>query len=667
MKFEWLLLAAAAGLGFLPVPGIAGEVLTYPWLGVLPGLALTSWLLARDPASVRWTVAVAIAPLVASLAGWLLVSGGVGFAAAARATAIASGLVAAAGLARARPAGSGAGVPRAVLLWSLGLGLLLFAIPCLNPYLFIRGDSWVHGGIVMELLERGFPPEDARMAGLRLNYVWFFNLFIALLAGLRDQDPFPFMALFNAANGFATVALAGLAAYRLWNSTRAAFAAAAMLTLGLNAGAFLLWPLRLVLALRGEVRGWDEVLLQIRTLKLGTARVIYDLHAPFTEMVSFLDKLLVGTALNYAYLMLVLMLWALLLALGDRRRAAWPLLLLSAAGMMLFHSVVGLSVLPVTIAALALAALVRARAPWLPAPGRLAAAGAALAAGAIATLPYMRSITSGWSPEKAGFQHRYLQFNDNMPWTLATSCFFACVALRAPLRAAWREHRPLPIVLAVAAAGLAAFACIVHLPYGNSVKFVFEFFTLAVVLSAPGVASMAEGLWRRRRGAALALASLFVIPFALTVHGYLADPTGRTRAELHPRPGENEVYRWLRHQTPVDAVLVDRDFRDLIAVRARRRLFLGTEHRPELAAFPAPELYRRRRVMADLYGGLLTPDSTVAGLKSLGRSIYVLYRPEDPAPVPEPWARLVDAAAGSSVVYDRDGYHVVRLARENGS
>ncbi|MEO5617188.1 MAG: hypothetical protein ABIS67_05425 [Candidatus Eisenbacteria bacterium] len=669
MKAELSLLAAFLTIGALRPPGVTGQLFLYPWLGLLPGLALVSWLMPRDSRAVRITLGICLSPLLATVIAWLLIRAGLPFRSAALAITAASALGFAAACLRPRMAAEPSllRLPRGVLAVALGLAALLLAVPLINPYIFIRGDSWLHGGIVMELLERGFPPEDARMAGLHLNYVWFFNFFIALLASIHGQDPFPFMTLLNVANGFATVALVGLTARRLWGGDRAPLAAAALITLGLNAGAFLLWPLQLVRALAGEVTGFAEIARQIHNIEFGTARIIYDLSAPYAEMVSFLDKLLVGTALNFGYLHMTLFLWAMTSWLGDGRRIALLCLSLSAASMMFFHSVVGLSVVPMGLSVLGLAWLMRPRWRWLPARGALAWAATAVIAGTLVALPYTRSITSGWTPEKAGFAHRFLQFNPSLPWTLLSSCFFALILMRRPLIESWRARRPLPILMAAFAAGMAVFACFVNLPERNAVKFVYEFFTPCVLLAAPAFAETAERLWRDRRGLGMALALLFIVPAVLTVHGYLLDSTGNTRSFLHTGPGEAELYAWMRTTTPTHAVLVDRGYRDLISVRGRRRLFLGTDQPPERAAFPAPEMRRRQRVMTDLYGPLAAPDSTLAGLQSLGRPVYVLFRPDDPSAIPDPWQRLLEAAPGSRVVYDLDGYRVVRLPSGEGS
>ena len=66
--------------------------------------------------------------------------------------------------------------------------------------------------------------------------------------------------------------------------------------------------------------------------------------------------------------------------------------------------------------------------------------------------------------------------------------------------------------------------------------------------------------------------------------------------------------------------------------------------------------------MRDLYGPLAEPDSTLARLTDLGRPVYVLFRPNDPPAVPEPWNRLAAVSPRAQVVYAEDGFHVVRIS-----
>src|SRR6185503_8115340 len=148
-------------------------------------------------------------------------------------------------------------------------------------------------------LEAGIPPEDPRFAGIPLHYVWFYNLFAAMLGAMRGHAPFGFMVMLNAATAFATVALSGVIANELWKRREAAIGGAVLAVVGFNAGAWLLWPVNLGRALIGDVRGMPGIVRELKGIEIGHARVIYSLSAPLAHMTSLLDKLLVGSPMAY--------------------------------------------------------------------------------------------------------------------------------------------------------------------------------------------------------------------------------------------------------------------------------------------------------------------------------------------------------------------------------
>src|SRR5262249_35269426 len=132
-------------------------------------------------------------------------------------------------------------------------------------------------------------------------------------------------------------------AWTAWRERAAARAALPLLLTGLNAGALLLWPLWLLRATTGEVRGWAEVKRILAGVQLARVEVMYQLAAPFAWMVNGWDKFTIGTALGYAYALLLVLLWAAARWLGDAREPgappAWRWLLVAfaaAAGTMLF-------------------------------------------------------------------------------------------------------------------------------------------------------------------------------------------------------------------------------------------------------------------------------------------------------------------------------------------
>jgi hypothetical protein len=663
-----LLLLAARML-----PGGASDPAVYLLLGVLPGLVITDLMLAGDPPLTRVAVALAVGPLAGACLGVGFMSAGVDLAHAARLlvwTAAIGWALAGSILPRRTDAAPATPAPPRAVTWvALGLAFAVALPPLLNPFIAIRGDSWTHGAIVIRILEGGIPPEDPRFAAIPLHYVWFYNLFVALLASLRDRPPFAFMVCLNVATAFATVVLTALAALRVWRRREAAIGAAMLVVFGLNAGAWLLVPARLARVFIGDVRGVPALVREVQGLELGWARVIYSLSAPFAHMVSFLDKLLVGSPLAYGYLIMILHLWALLGWLERGRRSDLVWLAGAAGGMMLIHGVVALSVIPVWLGVLLLAALLRSRLPWLPSTGRLLAAAAATLAGGLVTTPYMISVASGWSASQSGVRHQFISPDPLMAWTLATACAFGLWFARRPLIAAFREQVAAAGMVGLYLVAMIAFSLIVRLPENNQTKFVFQAFVPALLLAAPGFWAWVGDFWRHGPSrAALILGLIFVLPGALTLHGYIADrgrTLDRTMREDAPEAAMN---RWIREGTPHNSIVVDRGFRDLLLVRGRRPAYLGTDKGPEWAAFPLAQIVERRRVVADLYGPAADVGGDADAMARLGRPIYVVFRPEDDSLTVRAWKVVRETRARFEPAYDRDGYRVVRvIARGSGA
>ena len=665
------------GMAGLFVQGVAGDVAAYVWLGVFPGLALARLMVPGASTATRWTLGVTLSPFTSTVVGWALVQSGLPLQTAARIVAMAGWLLFAGGEARGLTAGTDTGgdAPgdRVVWGWALAAAAFVALPPIFNGWTRVRSDSWVHAGIVWEIAQRGLPPEDPRFAGMPLHYVWFYNLFLALLHTLRpDSSPFTHMVTANACWMALEVWLGWQLAWTLWRERVAARAALPLLLTGLNAGALLLWPLCLLRALWGEVRGMAEVHRIFAEARFDRVEVMRQLSAPFAWMTNSWDKFMLGTALGYAYLLLLLSLWAGARWLADSRpggagaspRATWRWLLVgfvAAAGMMLFHSVVGLSVIPVSVGACLLFALFAARDPRLGPVSRPLLLAAASLAGLLATWPYFQSILSGWDTRHTGVRHHYLHLDWQMPWTLLTACGLTALAALEGLRRAFAERNAAGVWLACWILGMTLFALLVHLPENNEFKFVWQVFAPLALVGGVGLPALLAA-WRRRfgRAAALALTGVaFVLPTAWLEFGFLADPSGASAPETHRAPGEPALYAWVREHTPVTAVFADHLSRDVLLVEGRRRLLAGTSFGPERAAFPLDALHRRRAVMADLYGAAADLAGDAACLDSLGGPAYVLYRAGDFAGR-TPWAALEQDTARFARVYAADGFFVYR-------
>jgi hypothetical protein len=347
-------------------------------------------------------------------------------------------------------------------------------------------------------------------------------------------------------------------------------------------------------------------------------------------------------------------------------RGAWWTLVLASAGMQLWHGVVGLSAVPVLACALVTVALARRWAPWLPAWSRLASIGVAAMLGFVVTLPYTLAISRGWSAERSGLHVAPFHFDVAFTVTVVASCALALALAARPLVGIVRERRGAAALLAVFAFGMLAFAIVVQLPNYNHAKFPFEAFVPLAALGGAGFWPWLDATRRRFGGWAVAVVWLaLAAPIVLTLRAFAVDPEQHTYVPLNPRPGEDALYQWIRERTPRDMVFVDARFRDLVMVRGRRQMYLGSPAGPEKAAFPLEQVIERRAVMADLYGPARQLDADADALTRLGRPACVIVRLED---VPEGAnARAALAARPDRFVpiYERDGFvlYAVRMLK----
>jgi len=656
-------LAAAATL-----PGRAGLTALYVLIAVLPGVGLAGTLRPRTTPVATWVLGLAIGPLAAGLAGWGLLGLGVPIRAAALAVGAAGvALMVLASLVRPADAAARADAAELALPGPLALGAVLAVMvltpPLFNPWISMRGDAWTHAGIVWQIVERGVPAMEPRFAGISCHYVWILHVALALLSAVRGDAPFWSMSLLNAAVLLPTICFGGALAFQVWGTRRAANAGAFLLATGMNAGAHLLRPLELARAFVGSVRGWPAVRQLLSEHHPGTALVVYDLGAPFARMVNFLDKYLIGTALGYGYLLMMLVLWGALRGLGGRRDG-WAWAAAGAAGTMFVHGVVGLSVIPVACGAAAAALVLGAFRAGFPPRARLVALGLAVGGGGLLALPYFYRVASGWSPEQSGLHQSYFGFDAITVWTLATALGIVLAFALPGSLAKWRARDAVATWLVLDLAGMLAFALVVRLPEENQIKFVFEALVPAAALAAVPFADwLTRFRGERPRLAAATILIVFVLPPLLTWQGFQWDPEGRTVRALHPHPGDRDLYAWLRDRTERDAVLVDAGYNDALMVEARRRLYLGTSFGPERGAFPLDQVRERRAVVADLYAHADSLDAALRSFATQDGPVYAVFRGDaTPDTSGAPWRRLDARPDRCALVYDRDGNRVYRIA-----
>jgi hypothetical protein len=645
------------------LPGVPGQLAQVPLLGAFPGLALAWALFPSASRTARWVIGLALAPLVSSVAGWALMAGGGDPAVAARVIGWAAWLAWVVRMSRPRRPeallDSGLEVPGSGTVAFVGVALAVaVAVPhFVNPWMLVKSDAWNHAGIVYQILERGMPPEDPRFSGLRLNYVWFYNLYIGLQTSVHEGSAFVFMTALNVVDVALTAWLAYVLGWMLWRQREGAVGTALLTCFGFNAFMFLLWPLRGLHELasaagHGGLPSWS-----VPPLRLSSWEIMNDVGAPHTWIENFIDKFVTGTSINYTWLLMMLFLWASIRLMRGRHPGAWIVVVLCSAGMQLWHGVVGLSAVPVALCAVALMLVLRRAWNWLPPSSRLVEFGAAAVLGFALVWPYTRAISSGWDPRHSGLHVSPVHLSPVATWTFATSCAFAMALALKPIRSIWSARDGVSASIVTYTLGICLFSILIALPNQNEVKFAYEAFVPLALLGGMNFSSWLGSMRSRFGRAGLALLGLLLAaPLVLTLVGFTLDRERLTYAALNPAPGENAMYDWIAAETPKQMVFVDARYRDLVMVRARRQMYLGSASGPERAAFPLAQVLERRAVMADLYGAADSLERDAGSLTALGRPACVIFRSQDGAGSAHAAAALRGRPDLFHAIYERDGF-----------
>ncbi len=588
---------------------------------VTPGALASRLLFARTSRETVAAAALALAPFLAGAPLAALVVAGVPIAVAARAVALAIGavalLAALRGVAGAPPADRIARVAGwAALLWTAAIAALLIG----NRFLPLRSDGWYHVGVVLQVLERGLPPEDPYFAGVRALYFWGVHAWAAGWLALAPQlaATTPLIAFNLSASAAVVLAVAALAR-RLGAGPRMTALAAALATLGYSP---FTWLIPVARSMTGEVRGMAEL---SRTLGSGADGILgnlalFQLHE---SMGFFGDKGLVLTqfGMGLAFVPLTVVALAEIEERRDARATAGFAALLAAA--LFEHTVVGYALVLMT-GAIGLAWLPRAARGDRAAQGLLVRAGVAVVVAVGLLAPYLIEIT-------LGKQGRQVQLDVRLPAVVTLLVGGALYVVPGFL---WlgRERRTAPAGIALAfAAVLLALGLCAHLPENNESKFDNLLF---VLLPAP--AALAWGEWLRRgpapaRGLLRAGLVAGVAPTALLGVWGFASEHGQCRMSWHePTPAVREAMAWARAHTPPDAAFCDLGGAvDLVSLAGRSVLWGGFIGERDFGYAPAA-LAARRDLAGSLCRGRDPGPAGMALLRSLTRPVIVMRRASMP-------------------------------------
>jgi hypothetical protein len=464
----------------------------------------------------------------------------------------------------------GRGFPAvAALGTAVGLAVLVAIPPMVNPYVRTWSDAWFHSAIVLEIARNGVPPGDPYFGGIPLYYFWFPHFVLALVTRGSAVSPFHAQAMMNVWAGTVMALSAAHLAYRLFGRPAAGWAGA-VAVLGLNP---LGWLFCLAKGLTGENQGLAVIAGNLAGMNGAAGSLAWGfpwLHA------SMLNRLWSGTPQTPALALALALAWSL--ARGIERPALTGWLRSGALAMaaLLFHPLVGLMAAAACGAGLLLASLPRER------RGAAAASLVTLALAGAAFLPYLRATTA---PGTGGVARLGL-YTPNV-WSLALAIGPWWLVSAPAWRAAWK-HGPSGRFVIGALGGAILLSLALLLPVMNTEKCFYLVWLLLAPLAAGGGMAWAArfprpALARRALFTALLLPSsaAFVAGVAMEHRsaGVLVRGEGPSTDSLPLETREeSQAHRFLRSQTPSDAVVIDSPrptVNEPLPVLAERRAFGG--------------------------------------------------------------------------------------------
>jgi hypothetical protein len=559
-------------------------------------------------------------------------------------------------------------VPRAILLISLAFGGILLVAYLRNTFLLYRADAWYHISIVNEISNRGIPPREPWLVDVPIRYMWVFHFFIAGFKKFSGLSAPWAMGVFNAINAFVFPYFIARLTALFRREKRFVLGAPLISIASLSSASWILWPVVLLRALSGEIKGSAEVTRIIHNISLDSHRVVEFFTPHGLWMVSLIDKFFVITAFNFA--LNLFLLCFITIASVERRarfdRGAITTAFIAFLGAFLFHIIVGVPLIAAAAGTgilLLLARLARSRiGEGFSSFHTIAVPCAGVVAAAIG-FPYLLSLAGGAGGD--GQAIRLVHFGIKNLLTMAAPLVilfpFSRAAFRELRTSASGAHRLLGIWLAI----LVALSLFVNLPSPNESKLVFPVFLLLTPLVAWQII---EALYRARGARLIALSFvvvvLFAIPSVLTVRGCMMEkpvvPIEKRRMGVTPE--EREIFAWISARTPLDSAVIEGNVYNWMPVYAQRRDFFPDEGTVALFGYGRdPRMGRFREIRDHIFSEAPLREDDMTVLEKMKPDLYVVVWREDMERFPGIEERLTSAPGWFARVYGNPAGTVFRF------
>jgi hypothetical protein len=524
-------------------------------------------------------------------------------------------------------------VPHSIFCVSLTFSAVIAAAYIVNYYLLFYTDAWHHISVVNEILDRGIPPMDPRLPDLPIRYMWFYHLFHAAwkeLSGLKTEVA---LGIFNIVNAFVFPYLFAKLVSLFTNRRLIIVTSSVFACAGLQSAGWVLWPLELVRAFFGEVRGSEEIARTVSRISLNDADVIYFLTPVKTWLMNLQDKFITITAINVTFNLFLLCFIVVIASakVKNHHIRAGIALCLIMLGAMLFHVVEGMILIFTAIGGSVLIVLVeRIRKRSKPSAFLFPVVPVFAILAAVIGMPYFISLTAGGGG--GNFLQKYIQFGYSNILTIMAPLIALFPFSKRALKKIFTTDN---IEFKIAAAWIVSLVVIsqfADLPGVSENKVVFPLF----LLLSPFIAWQIVDSLRAQSGIRRVLLYiwifiLFLVPPVLTVRGFMLErpKVPEYIRRIHLSDGEREVFDWIRHNTDINAVIIEKNLFQQMPVHARRRNFYLQPGYIYVHGYGGKEVERYGAIHEELFSDEPIGSETIDFLRRKNINFYIVLWQDD--------------------------------------
>jgi hypothetical protein len=558
-------------------------------------------------------------------------------------------------------------IPSSVIILSACYGGFLTLMYFVNDFLLIRSDAWYHASVINEILTRGIPPMEPDLPDTPIRYMWIYHLFIASFKGLSGMSLFRAMSFLNIAGALSLPYLAARVISSFISSKRRIFASTLIVVAGLESASWIVWPVFLIRAFTGEVRGMEEVRRLFQEISFRGQGPLYFLRPFGTWMVNLNDKFITITPFGFS-LDLFLLCFIMFISgsfIRDSKIKALIIFFIISLGTFLFHIITGTALICTLIGAGVLLPVIKM---YIAGEKDISLSGIIPAVAAIAAaligIPYFLSLGGGAAEGGSPFSGIIHIGVKNMATIILPLLILFCPAWRA-IKKVFSANTNEYAIIAAWIVPLLLLNLFVDLPTRNESKLIYPLFLLLGAVVSIEIVDMIAGSTRRRKIVLIAwILILFLVPPILTFRGFLiaaADDSEVLIARYSQYKGEKEIYEWVMANTSRNSIIMERNLNHLMPVFAGRRNFAGKSTLWKVLGYDREYVTNQYDLNRDLYACDSIPAGTLDSIRNTGLDLYVAVFASDIKECPDLGSRFDEMDGYFELVYsDKNGrlYHL---------